>query len=88
MFIGLRRNLYSSPWLLGMHPLRPRASLLQQAQLAHMSSVNQPEISSISPLTAISPIDGRYARSCHSLRPYFSEFALIRFRVYVELNWF
>ena len=45
-------------------------------------------ITSITPLTAISPIDGRYARSCHSLRPYFSEFALMRFRVYVELSWF
>ena len=45
-------------------------------------------ISEISPLTAISPIDGRYAKSCHSLRPYFSEFALMRFRIYVELSWF
>ena len=45
-------------------------------------------IQNISPLTAISPIDGRYAKSCNSLRPYFSEYALMRFRVYVELNWF
>ena len=45
-------------------------------------------INEMSPLTAISPIDGRYARSCHSLRPYFSEYALMRFRVYVELSWF
>ena len=45
-------------------------------------------IQQISALTAISPIDGRYAKSCHSLRPYFSEYALMRFRVYVELNWF
>jgi adenylosuccinate lyase len=39
-------------------------------------------------LTAISPIDGRYAKACHPLRAYFSEYALMRFRVYVELNWF
>ena len=45
-------------------------------------------ITNVSQLTAISPIDGRYARSAHSLRPYFSEYALMRFRVYVELNWF
>ena len=45
-------------------------------------------ITEISPLTAISPIDGRYAKSCNSLRAYFSEYALMRFRVQVELLWF
>lgn len=45
-------------------------------------------ITHVSPLTAISPIDGRYASACHPLRAYYSEFALIRFRVYVELQWF
>ena len=45
-------------------------------------------ITEISSLTAISPIDGRYARACHPLRAYFSEYALMRFRVYVELYWF
>ena len=35
----------------------------------------------ISTLTAISPIDGRYAETCNKLRPYFSEYALMRFRV-------
>ncbi len=39
------------------------------------------------PLTALSPLDGRYARSADPLRPYFSEFALIRYRVRVELAW-
>lgn len=42
----------------------------------------------MSPLTAISPIDGRYAKACNPLRAYFSEYALMRFRVYVELDWF
>lgn len=39
-------------------------------------------------LTAISPVDGRYARQTEPLRPYFSEFALIKYRVAVELAWF
>jgi adenylosuccinate lyase len=40
-----------------------------------------------SPLTAISPIDGRYARQVEKLRPIFSEYGLIRFRVLVEIRW-
>ncbi|MEC4750348.1 adenylosuccinate lyase [Methylomicrobium sp. Wu6] len=38
-------------------------------------------------LTAISPIDGRYADKVASLRPIFSEYGLIRFRVLVEVRW-
>ena len=34
-------------------------------------------------LTAISPIDGRYANKVEELRPVFSEYGLIRFRVLV-----
>jgi adenylosuccinate lyase len=48
---------------------------------------NKP-ITEVSPLTAISPIDGRYSKACHSLRAYFSEYALMRYRVQVELTWF
>ena len=40
-----------------------------------------------SSLTALSPLDGRYARSADPLRRYFSEHALIRYRVRVELAW-
>src|SRR6185295_1197158 len=40
-----------------------------------------------SQLTALSPLDGRYAKSADSLRPFFSEHALIRYRVRVELAW-
>src|SRR5262249_14429685 len=40
-----------------------------------------------SPLTALSPLDGRYAGGADPLRPYFSEHALIRYRVRVELAW-
>lgn len=38
-------------------------------------------------LTALSPIDGRYASKADSLRPWFSEFGLIRARVTVEVRW-
>lgn len=40
-----------------------------------------------SPLTAISPIDGRYASKTADLRPVFSEYALMRFRVLIEIRW-
>lgn len=38
-------------------------------------------------LTAISPIDGRYHTKTSELRPYFSEFALIKYRVLVEIKY-
>ncbi|MDW8323899.1 MAG: adenylosuccinate lyase [Burkholderiales bacterium] len=41
----------------------------------------------LSPLTALSPLDGRYRRITARLAPYFSEFGLIRYRVYVEIEW-
>ncbi|MDE2598378.1 MAG: adenylosuccinate lyase [Rhodocyclaceae bacterium] len=42
---------------------------------------------SLTPLTALSPLDGRYAAKLDALRPYFSEFGLIRNRVKVEIEW-
>jgi adenylosuccinate lyase len=42
---------------------------------------------SISALMAISPIDGRYQDKLTDLRPIFSEFGLIRFRVLIEIKW-
>lgn len=39
-------------------------------------------------LTAISPIDGRYRGKTEELSSYFSEFALIKYRVYVEVEYF
>ncbi|SDW76111.1 Adenylosuccinate lyase [Thiocapsa roseopersicina] len=38
-------------------------------------------------LTAISPVDGRYGSKTTDLRPIFSEFGLIRYRVLVEVRW-
>ena len=42
----------------------------------------------LSPLTAISPVDGRYRRQVDALAPYFSEFGLIRYRVRIEIEYF
>lgn len=38
-------------------------------------------------ICALSPLDGRYNAKTSALRPYFSEFALIRYRVIVEIEW-
>ena len=41
----------------------------------------------LNPLTAVSPIDGRYAGKTAALRNYFSEFALIKNRTRVEIEY-
>jgi adenylosuccinate lyase len=48
-----------------------------------MSSVPLP----LSPLTALSPLDGRYENKVAALRAFFSEHALIRYRIHVEVEW-
>ncbi len=42
----------------------------------------------LSSLTAVSPLDGRYRSKCAPLAEYFSEYALIRYRVKVEVEYF
>ena len=42
----------------------------------------------LSPLTAITPIDGRYISKISDLQGYFSEYALIKYRVQVEIEYF
>jgi len=42
----------------------------------------------LSPLTAISPIDGRYRSKIEELTPYFSEYGLMKYRVRVEVEYF
>ena len=42
----------------------------------------------LSELTAVSPIDGRYRGKTDCLAPYFSEYALIKYRVRVEIEYF
>jgi adenylosuccinate lyase len=41
----------------------------------------------LSSLNALSPLDGRYQSKLDALRPYFSEYALIRHRAMVEVEW-
>mgnify|MGYP002737379395 CR=1 FL=1 len=41
----------------------------------------------LTPLSALSPLDGRYRRNGARLAPYFSEFGLIKYRVKVEIEW-
>ena len=41
----------------------------------------------LSALTALSPVDGRYASKTDKLRPFFSEYGLIKHRVLVEIRW-
>ena len=43
---------------------------------------------SLTSLTAISPVDGRYRSKVNELAPYFSEFGLIKYRVHVEVEYF
>src|SRR5690606_33356172 len=42
----------------------------------------------LSPLSAVTPIDGRYYNATNELSNYFSEFALIKYRVLVEVEYF
>ena len=42
----------------------------------------------LTPLTALSPLDGRYAGRLAPLRPLLSEFGLMHRRVQVEVEWF
>ncbi|MDP1997669.1 MAG: lyase family protein, partial [Gallionella sp.] len=44
-------------------------------------------MSTLTQLTALSPLDGRYHGKVDALRNYFSEFGLIRFRVQIEIEW-
>ncbi len=42
----------------------------------------------LSPLSAISPIDGRYRGKVSELAPYFSEYGLFKYRVWIEVEYF
>ena len=44
-------------------------------------------MTTLTQLTALSPLDGRYYGKVEALRDYFSEFGLIRFRVLIEIEW-
>lgn len=44
-------------------------------------------MTSLTPLNALSPLDGRYQSKLDPLRPFFSEYALIKYRAMVEIAW-
>jgi adenylosuccinate lyase len=52
-----------------------------------MNKPNKPDALPLNPLTALSPLDGRYQTKTAELRPLFSEYGLIRHRVLVEIHW-
>ena len=52
-----------------------------------MNKPNKPDALPLNPLTALSPLDGRYQNKTAELRPLFSEYGLIRHRVLVEIRW-
>ncbi len=52
-----------------------------------MNKPNKPDALPLNPLTALSPLDGRYQDKTAELRPLFSEFGLIRHRILVEIHW-
>jgi adenylosuccinate lyase len=52
-----------------------------------MTSGSSPAAPALSALTALSPLDGRYARQGSSLRAVFSEYAFMRARLRVEVEW-
>ncbi len=53
----------------------------------YLCTINESKME-LSELTAISPVDGRYRQKVKNLSNYFSEFALIRYRVFVEIEYF
>ena len=54
--------------------------------MTHAINPSAPDLE-LSPLTAVSPVDGRYGGSTADLRAIFSEYGLIRHRVLVEVRW-
>ncbi len=56
----------------------------------HIISLNLPinYFMELTPLTSISPIDGRYRKTTEPLDSYFSEFGLIKYRVLIEIEYF
>ena len=53
-----------------------------------MLPLRKHDFMTLTPLSAISPIDGRYRNTTSKLADYFSEYALIRYRVFVEIEYF
>src|SRR4051812_19017320 len=67
--------------------LRVSATTRQQQQGSRIVVVVAGKRNNMSSLSAISAIDGRYHKSTEGLKEYFSEYALIKQRVIVEIKW-
>lgn len=52
------------------------------------NTTQTPNTSDFSAITALSPLDGRYAAKLAKLRPIMSEFGYLQYRVQVEITWF
>jgi adenylosuccinate lyase len=75
----------SSPLVCSLESLAPRPSSSLQLAGCRASFMTA---SAPSPLTALSPLDGRYAAKVAALRPLLSEYGLMHRRVQVEVEWF
>ncbi len=65
-----------------------RSKKAKQVDFCYICILNKLQTMDLNELTAISPVDGRYAAKVENLRFYFSEYALIRYRVFVEVEYF
>ncbi|MCB0783010.1 MAG: hypothetical protein KDC02_02055, partial [Flavobacteriales bacterium] len=76
------------------HPLRPqrprplRCATIPSAAHRSANFAASPNAMELDRLTAISPIDGRYRERTRPLAKWFSELGLIRYRLWVELEYF
>src|SRR5512143_2052237 len=69
----------------GVMPLAvPVGALSRKMRACNFSSLYTMTLSA---LTALSPLDGRYQGKVDALRTHFSEFGLIRYRVLIEIEW-
>jgi len=79
--------------LIGGHIHDPGYSKIEKLHAYMKSQATAPAATpatpalALNPLTAVSPLDGRYARATERLRGYFSEYGLIRLRILVEVRW-
>lgn len=68
--------------------VRPKARSDQQMPACNMATFGRPKSKVINELNAISPIDGRYRKGTEILADHFSELALMKYRVMVEVEYF
>jgi len=64
------------------------SSQISSSSYASTAPSNNTYTIGLEPLTAISPLDGRYWSKLNSLSAYFSEYSLVRYRVQVEIEYF